>query len=52
MNFNNKGKSYVKICRGNESNKIYALSDEVESDKEDDIGNLPSNSDIEFLFRK
>ena len=32
--------NYVKIGKGNESDNIYALSDEVESDKEDDINNF------------
>ena len=44
--------NYVKIGKGNESDNIYALSDEVESDKEDDINNLASNSNIEFVLEK
>ena len=52
MNLNNKGKNYVKIGRGNKSDKIYALSDKVESDEEDDIDNLTSNSNIEFVLEK
>ena len=44
--------NYVKISKGNESDNIYALSDEVQSDKEDDINNLASNSNIEFVLEK
>ena len=49
---NNKRKPYIKMDREIERNKIYALLDKVESDKEDDIGNLLNNLDMEFEFEK
>ena len=48
MDLNNKRKKYARIDRNTRSEKIFALLDEVNSDQEDDIDNLMSDSETEF----
>ena len=49
MYLNNKRKKYVKRDRNTRSKEIFALLDEVNSDQEEDIKNLISDSDNEFI---
>ena len=51
MDLKNKKKHHVKIVRTTESDKIYALLDQVEIDEEDDLENLLNNSDNEFVLK-
>lgn len=52
MDLSNKRKKYVTIDRDTESDQIFAMLDEVNSDEEDDIENLMNDSDTEFVIEE
>ena len=45
-------RKHVKTDRDTESNKTFALLDEVDGDEEDDIDNLLNNSNTECVLEK
>ena len=52
MDLKNKRKKCVKLDRKTESDEIFVLLDEVNSDLEEDIGKLMNNSETEFVFEE
>lgn len=52
MNLNNKRKMYVQIDRETESDEMFALLDELNSDLGDDTENIMNDQDTKFVLEE